>query len=254
MSLVTPPVWIDLTAGDPTAESAFYASFLGWQYPPQHPDAGGWLAATVGTDMAAGISPRWTGMNGSWWTVFFGTHDMPAAIDRATELGATVVAPPIEVVIDGVLMTTIAVLVDPTGAAFGLAQQGANPGMTHSGHGSAGWYELASHNVAAARDFYCALLEVTAVPEPRVLPMDYATLRGAEGDFAGTMPVFEGAPEGVPSAWSVYFVVTSTDDAVAAAVQAGATLLMGPETMFAGRIAYLSDPEGAMFGLLQLPV
>jgi len=251
MSLITTPVWIDLTAGDPAAESDFYGVLFGWTYPPQHPDAGGWLAATVGEHMAAGISPRWQGLDFSYWTVFFGTSDIEAAIDRAIELGATPIMPTIPVVIDGTLMTTIAVMADPTGAAFGLAQQGANPGLTHTGHGSAAWFELASHDVARAREFYAALLDVTVHPEPRVLPLDYATLRGPNGDFAGTMPVFPGTPEGVPSAWSVYFQVDDTDAAVSVALAKGATLLMGPETMHAGRIAYLSDPEGAMLGLLQ---
>lgn len=253
MALVTPPVWIDLNAGDVDAERAFYSAVFGWAFPEQHPDAGGWRPAMVGDAFAGGSSPRPPLMPMSYWTVFFGASDIEAAMARALELGASSMFGPMPVVIDGVLMTTIAVMVDPTGAAFGLAQQGANPGLTHHGHGSAGWYELASHDVAAAREFYCALLGVSAVPVPEVAPMDYAMLIGPEGAFAGTMPVFEGAPEGVPSAWSVYFTVDDTDAAVSAAVGGGATLLMGPETMHAGRIAYLSDPEGAMFGLLQLP-
>ncbi|MBU6148220.1 MAG: hypothetical protein KGP10_08635 [Actinomycetales bacterium] len=47
----------------------------------------------------------------------------------------------------------------------------------------------------------------------------------------------------------MYFTVDDTDAAVAAAVASGAQLLMGPETMHAGRLAYLADPENAMFGL-----
>jgi len=250
VSLVQPPVWVDYTAADPTAQQAFYSAVLDWDFPDQHPDAGGWRPAMVGEDFAAGMSPRPPGTEYSYWTVFFGTTRIEAAVARATELGATEVLAPMPVVIDGTLMTTLAVMIDPTGAAFGLAQQAANPGITHHGHGSAGWYELASHDVAAAREFYRALLEVDLQPVPEVAPMDYAMLVGPTGAFAGTMPVFAGAPDGVPSAWSVYFAAADVDVAVARAVAGGATVLMGPETMHAGRIAYLSDPEGAMFGLL----
>ena len=250
-ALVTVPCWIDLNAGDTAAEQAFYSGLFGWNYPEQHPDAGGWRPAMVGDAMAGGMSPRPEQMPMSFWTVFFATDDIEAAIARAVELGATVMMPPLPVVIDGVLMTTIAIVVDPTGAAFGLAQQAANPGMTHRGHGSAAWFELASHDVAAARTFYAELLGATVHPVSEVAPMDYATLRTGDGDFAGTMPVFPGTPEGVPSAWSVYFNVDDTDAAIATAVEGGASVLMGPEDMHTGRIAYLFDPEGAMFGLLQ---
>ena len=249
-ALVTPPVWIDLGAGDTAAEQAFYGAIFGWDFPAQHPDAGGWRPAVVRDAMAAGMSPRPEGMPMSFWTVFFGTSDIEAAIARSLELGANPMMPAMPVVIDGVLMTTIALMVDPGGAVFGLAQQGANPGITHAGHGSAGWYELMSSDVAGARSFYCELLGITAHPEPRVLPLDYATLRGPDGDFAGTMGMFEGAPEGIPSAWSVYFMVDDVDATLAIALANGATLMMGPETMHAGRIAYLADPEGAPFGLL----
>lgn len=251
MSLVTTPCWIDFNAGDPAAEQEFYSAVFGWTFPEQHPDAGGWRPAMVGEAMAGGMSPRPPGMPWSSWTVFFGTSDINAAVARAQELGATPLMPPMEVVIDGTLMTTIALLADPTGAVFGLAQQAANPGITHHGHGSPGWFELAAHDVDAGRTFYAELLGASVHPVPEVAPLDYATLRGPHGDFAGSMPVHPSAPEGVPSAWSVYFTVDDTDAAVAEATARGATLMMGPETMHAGRIAYLSDPEGAMFGLLQ---
>lgn len=250
-SLVTAPCWIDLSAYDLDAATNFYGSVFGWSYPPQHPDAGGWRAAMVGHEYAGGLSPRPEGVPVSMWTVFFGTSDIFAAVARATELGASAMMPPMPVVIDGVLMTTIALMVDPTGALFGLAQQGANPGLTHTGHGSALWFELASHDVESARTFYAALLNATVHAVSEVAPLDYATLRTDAGDFAGTMPVFPGSPDGVPSAWSVYFNVDDTDAAVAGAVAAGASLMMGPETMHTGRIAYLADPEGAVFGLIR---
>lgn len=252
--LVTEPVWIDLTAADPAAESAFYGSIFGWTYPPQHPDAGGWLAAMTPHGYAGGISPRWQGMDMSYWTVFFGTPDIEAALARATQLGAKVVAPPIPIVIDGILQTTIAIAIDPAGAAFGLAQQAANPGLQHRhGHGSVTWYETMTRDLDATCAFYSELLGGTTDEAPGT-EFAYRMLMSPEGyPVAGLMEMPPMVPTEVPSYWSVYFEVDDVDASTTAAVAAGATLLMGPVTLPAGRVSSLRDPEGAVIGLITSP-
>jgi len=251
-ALVTVPCWIDLNAGDTAAEQAFYSGLFGWNYPEQHPDAGGWRPAMVGDAMAGGMSPRPEQMPMSFWTVFFATDDIEAAIARAVELGATVMMPPLPVVIDGVLMTTIAIVVDPTGAAFGLAQQAANPGMTHRGHGSAAWFELMTRDIDKAGNFYASLLNATIEAAP--VEMDYRQIVApGVGAFAGLMSMPAEVPEAVPAFWAPYFEVDDVDATTAAAAAAGATVLLEPHTMPAGRIAVLLDAEDAPLNLITSP-
>ena len=250
-SLVTAPCWIDLSAKDVDAASTFYGTVFGWSFPPQHPDAGDWRAAMVGHAYAGGISPRPEGMPVSMWTVFFGTPDINAAVARAHALGAAPMMPPMSVIIDGVLMTTIALMVDPVGAMFGLAQLAANPGLTHvGGRGSVSWYEYLSRDIDVARGFYADLLGAEIHPVPGSAT-GYATLNVNGIDIAGTMAMPDTVPANVPAYWSFYLDVPDINEAIATMVDAGATLLMGPEPMQAGTFASMMDPEGAIINVLQ---
>jgi len=247
------PVWIDLTAGDPAAASAFYGSLMNWSFPPQHPDAGGWLAAMATDGAAAGISPRPPGVEASFWNVFFGADDIEATIAYATDLGATVMMPPVPIVVDGKLMSTIAILIDPTGAAFGLAQQAASPGLQHAqGHGSVTWYELMTRDLDAGANFYASFLGGTVEPAP--VDMDYRQIVLPNfGAFAGMMAMPAEVPAAVPPFWAPYFEVDDVDATTAAATAAGSTVLMPPHDMTAGRIAVLLDAEGAALNLITSP-
>jgi predicted enzyme related to lactoylglutathione lyase len=59
------------------------------------------------------------------------------------------------------------------------------------------------------------------------------------------------APAGMPSYWMIYFDVTDVDDAFRRAIDAGATEMVAPGEFPGGRFAIVSDPQGAMFGLLK---
>lgn len=242
--LVSRPNWIDLAAATPSTAYSFYGELFGWEFPPQQPQAGGWRPAMLDGQYAAGVSPRPSELPASFWTVFFGTDDIEAAFARAVEFGATPMMTPMPIVIDGTLQSTIGVLADPAGALFGLAQQGANPGITATGPGTAVWFELASTDVPTARQFYSRLLVAELVADNQA-PMDYQILRGAAGDIAGTMP----ASEGMPSAWNVYFQTDDVEASLAKVTASGGSVLM-TESMHVGRIAVAADPEGATFCLI----
>jgi uncharacterized protein len=252
MSLVGAPRWVDLSAADVAAEAAFYSKLVGWEYGEPHPDAGGWIQAEIGGKAAAGIMPRPPQLPVSVWSIYFGTDDIEAAIARAVELGATVMFPPMSIDIGGEHMCTIAMLFDPIGAAFGLTEAGVHTGFeVDSGQGSSAWFEMMSRDPKASIDFYTQLLGATAQGAPDV-PMEYTQLAVDGRDFGGVMAMPEGMPETVPSNWTVYFAVDDADAAVARAVEAGATIFMGPETMSAGRLAAMSDPEGAYVCIIKL--
>lgn len=69
------------------------------------------------------------------------------------------------------------------------------------------------------------------------------------GGIGGMM----GAPSGSPSHWLAYFAVADADAAVAAASVGGGTVLSGPDDTPFGRMAFLTDPDGAVFAIAGPP-
>ena len=62
----------------------------------------------------------------------------------------------------------------------------------------------------------------------------------------------ETIPAEVPAHWAVYFASDDTDAAVAKATDLGGQLLMPPMDTPFGRVAGVSDPQGAAFRLITL--
>jgi hypothetical protein len=59
-------------------------------------------------------------------------------------------------------------------------------------------------------------------------------------------------PAQVPSYWTVYFAADDVDKAFKKAVDAGGQEMLAPQDFPGGRFAILSDPQGAVFGLLKM--
>jgi len=60
------------------------------------------------------------------------------------------------------------------------------------------------------------------------------------------------APAGMPNYWLVYFNVDDVDGATSKAVQAGGKEMLAPMDFPGGRMSVVSDPQGAIFGLMHL--
>ncbi len=57
---------------------------------------------------------------------------------------------------------------------------------------------------------------------------------------------------GVPNHWHVYFAVADADAAAAKATELGGAVVAEPFDMPVGRMAVISDPQGAVFSIIQL--
>ena len=121
------PCWVDIMAGDLARSQAFYASVLGWDYTESQPEYGGYCNATVKGEVVAGLSPTMPGMEESphVWTTYLATDDAEATKAAVLAAGGQVMVEPMVVGPFG----TMAVYVDPTGAAFGTWQSGENTGF-----------------------------------------------------------------------------------------------------------------------------
>ncbi|AGT07612.1 VOC family protein [Paracoccus aminophilus] len=119
-----------------------------------------------------------------------------------------------------------------------------------SDHGSPCWYELTTPTgrLDATCAFYGKVFGWT-VQSAGMEGFDYRLAGDARGMVAGLMAL---PPEEVPPHWKIYFTVESADQAAAEISAAGGRVLQEPADIpGTGRFAVVSDPAGAVFGLLQ---
>jgi predicted enzyme related to lactoylglutathione lyase len=113
------------------------------------------------------------------------------------------------------------------------------------------WIDTNQPDPEAAVRFYSGLFgwECEDVM-PAGSPAKYFIARIRGGDVGAISSIPEGAP---PMAmWNTYIWVQSADETTAKAVAAGGKALMEPfDVPDAGRMAVLSDPEGAVFSVWQ---
>jgi predicted enzyme related to lactoylglutathione lyase len=109
------------------------------------------------------------------------------------------------------------------------------------------WVDTSQPDPEAAAEFYRGLFgwEIEDVFPPEA-PGNYliGRIRGLDAAAVGSIP--EGAPE--VATWNTYIWVESADETAARVTEAGGGVLMEPaDAMEAGRMAVLTDPEGAAF-------
>ena len=108
------------------------------------------------------------------------------------------------------------------------------------------WADLATTDLAGAREFYGALFGWEwEVSGPEFMHYSQALLRGRR--VVGAGPVMG---EGQPVGWMTYLAVDDADKVVESVAAAGGTVIVPPmEIPESGRMALAADPTGAAFGL-----
>ena len=113
------------------------------------------------------------------------------------------------------------------------------------------WVDTTQADPGVLLSFYSGLFGwefEDMMPEVQEAKYFVGRLRGRDVAAVGSLP--DGAPR--TASWNTYIWVDSTDETVSKAVQAGGKVLREPmEVMGAGRMAVLSDPEGAVFCIWQ---
>jgi len=115
------------------------------------------------------------------------------------------------------------------------------------------WVELSSTDAPIAREFWSALMDWTAVDSalPDGAMYTRFQLDGRDVGACAGMNATQRA-QGTASHWNLYFAVEDVDARCVVANAEGGRVLAGPfEVADLGRMAVLSDPEGAEFRLWQ---
>lgn len=115
------------------------------------------------------------------------------------------------------------------------------------------WPELLTTDTGAARRFYHALLGWDFVDNPVGEGKVYVMAQVREKNTGAMYQLAdEQRKQGIPSHWLQYVSVVSVEETVAKAKGRGARVIVEPMDVFdVGRMAVLSDPQGATFALWQ---
>src|SRR5438445_314798 len=176
------------------------------------------------------------------WNSYAWVDSADQAAERAGELGATVHAPPFDVMEAG----RMAVIQDPQGAFFMVWQARQHIGAALvNAPGALSWNELSSPDLDGSKAFYGELFGWTFDPLEGG-PGPYFVIRNGERGNGGIRELQE---PGVPPHWLAYFGAEDTDAELTKVEELGGAKLAGPVDIPNGRIGMARDPQGAPFAL-----
>jgi predicted enzyme related to lactoylglutathione lyase len=243
-------VWYELMTPDPDGATDFYSKVMGWgtetwegagtpyqMWTTEHGAFGG-LMQLPEDAQAAGAPPH--------WMAHIATPDVDETVARATELGAKVLVPAMDMPEVG----RFSVLQDPAGAVFSAyTPAGEAPGYDGPPRiGEISWHELMTDDYDRAFNFYAELFdwekgEAMDMGEAGI----YQIFHRGVAPLGGMM----NRPSEMPVGAWVYYVRVGDIDATLDRVKAiGGAVFHGPMDVPGGdRVAQCQDPQGGMFAV-----
>lgn len=240
--------WVDLSTTDQEAAKTFYAGLFGWEADDRPVGDGVYYSMQQlgGRDVAA-ISPQPQEQRDAGvpplWNSYITVASADEAAERAGSLGATVHAPPFDVMDAG----RMAVIQDPQGAFFMAWEPRENIGARLvNSPGAFCWNELASPDVNGSLSFYGELFGWTSEPFED-WPEPYHYLQNGDQQNGAVRPLGD---SGLPPAWIVYFAVEDIEASLSRAESLGASRVAGPIDLgSAAKVGVAQDPQGATLAL-----
>ncbi|MDH6218275.1 VOC family protein [Streptomyces pseudovenezuelae] len=226
------PCWVDAQLPDVEAGKRFYGGLFGWTFEAAY---GGSVWARQDGEPVAALAHKTDGRMPTVWTVYFATPDAEALADRVWAAGGQVVTAPLPVAELG----TTALVTDPEGAVFGLWEPAGHPGFGRRYEpGTFAWAELYARDTEHANDFYGGLFH------------DALFGPDAEPDF-GRAAVSDVFPAEMPPHFLVHFAVEACVAAVGSVQRLGGRVQAPPFETSYGKVAVVTDNQGASFALLE---
>jgi hypothetical protein len=241
-------LWTELLTRDAGAAIDYYTKLLGWTTQPfAGADPSYTMWANAGTPFGGLMTLPDDAKSGPCWLPYVGVLDVDAAVVRAEEEGAALQLPPTDIPGAG----RFAVLGDPWGASFAVYRTPAEvPAPPAPGVGDFCWRELATGDIDRALDFYGALFGWTRGARHDMGELGPYQLFEQHGQMAGG--IYLANAEMTPS-WTSYVRVAELAATLAKATAGGGTTVVPPMQVPGGdTIAVCTDPEGALFALLQV--
>jgi predicted enzyme related to lactoylglutathione lyase len=244
------PCWVDIGT-DLDAAKPFYTQLFDWDAIDAGPveETGGYGFFQKDGKNIAGYGPQ-TNPGPPVWATYISVSDADETTAKVTEAGGAVVMPPMDVMAAG----RMAVFQDPQGGFISIWQPGEHIGaQVVNEPGAFSWNELQSRDVEGSKAFYNSVFgwgEVTHEIPPPVSSYTEWKLKG--NTIGGMLPMPPTVPAEVPTRWIAYFAVVDLDESLAKAQELGATMVMPPMQVDAGRFSLITDPQGATLAIIQL--
>jgi uncharacterized protein len=240
------PSWVDVGTPDIGKAIDFYSGLFGWQIEQGPAEAGGYSMALLRGKPVAGIGPQ---MNPGppYWTTYVSVDSADDALSRATAAGGKVLMPGMDVMDVG----RMGIIADPIGAVISVWEP-----RTHTGAGivnepnSYSWSELVTTDTEASKEFYGAVFGWGSETHGEGGPMAYTEWKIGGRSVGGMMKKPPMMPAEVPPHWGVYFAFDGTEAAMDKVKELGGQVVMGPMDVEPGKIAVVSDPQGAVFNII----
>lgn len=238
------PTWIDLGTSDLDAAETFYTSLFGWTCERGGEEVGGYSIFRKDGKQLAGVMGLMSEQQPVAWTVYVSTDDADKSLALVQQAGGTVIAPAMDVMDLG----RMAVFADSRGAVLGLWQPRAHTGSELVQEESTPcWVELATRDQDAQLAFYEEVFGWGAHRNP-----GYTELHLGEQAVAGCMEMPPMVPAEVPSYWMPYFQAQDPAARADQAVALGGRVVVPFQDMDNVAFSVVSDPQGAMFGLVMM--
>lgn len=245
--------WAELlTSGEPARAATFYENVFGWRAEIVGRSYEARVRFSLSGRPVAGISHRPAeemGAPRARWMLFFAVSDVSAASAAAQTAGARELMPSAPSPEGGMQ----ALLADQEGAPFGLlSAAGEVPEDFAAEPGEWVWPLLFARRPDDAAVFYARMLALEVKPEPRT-PL-------FEGDFVlARGPRARAALMALPrdtigrAGWLGLIRVKSLKTCLKLIVDQGGAVLKQPsDDLIGGRIAVAADPQGGIFGLVEI--
>jgi uncharacterized protein len=198
----------------------------------------GMAVAGIGPNMGQADAP-------ATWTTYLASQDVDETALKIKAAGGQVLMEPFDVMDAG----RMALAADPGGAVFGVWEARSHSGMQVANEpGSVTWNENMTRDFDGNKDFYRAVFGYD-YGDLSSEGFRYATLDLGGLPVGGIGEIGPEAPEDLPSNWATYFAVADADDAVARASELGGLVIRPPWDSPYGRMAVLSDDQGAVFAV-----
>jgi uncharacterized protein len=243
-------VWVDLLTPDVAGAESFYGKLFGWTFQKIGGDRA-YTLAFLGEEPIAGmvhVAAKPGERKPARWVGFISVPDVPAAQRLALSQGGKVLVGARSFPNRGEL----AVLADREGTVFGV--MASTTGDTEDFLTEIGdwiWAQFLSRDGEKAASFYAAIGRSTVLEAPKPDGSKRWLLVSQGFERASIIEIPPARADARP-AWLGYVRVKDAGSTVALAQKLGGRVLVAPRPdLFDGKVALLTDPSGALFGVLQ---
>ena len=232
-------VWHEQVSSEPERARAFYTELFGWETEIFKAGETDYAMISAGGQNHGGFGKAMEGAPPPHWLSHVRVKNLDETIEKAKRAGGKLAAGPFDEV------GRMAVVADPQGAYLGVYEPDGEPSASE---GVFVWDELGTSDADAAQRFYEEVFGWT-VSDMGPEYGGYRIFNHGETGIAGLMSLPD---DSVPPHWQPYVAVDDPDATTVKAKELGGSTLVEPmDVPEVGRIAVLSDPQGATLGIIK---